>query len=302
MSKARKPSTSRLYHSGRRRLIILLLVVVLVAGLYVLWRSRAPILTWPVLVPRSPITGIPFEDTVRQQTAQEDNLVFAGLPKRTVEGEQLLILRNRGFATGYCESRRNPLWVAYRVDPKPGVGKADKRPSRFKVDTRTKSRVRHEDYARSGYDRGHLAPNHAISTRFGREAQLETFLMTNITPKRPTLNQRVWMRLEKLEVKYSNRFGSIWVVTGPVFTNKGVRLRSGVKVPDMFYKILIKELGGNIRTLSFLIPQNVKGNEPLNQFLADIRTIEKVAGFDFFWAISDEHENSLENLVPKEIW
>ena len=37
-------------------------------------------------------------------------------------------------------------------------------------------------YERSGYDRGHMVPNHAIESRYGTEDQKKTFLMSNVAP------------------------------------------------------------------------------------------------------------------------
>ncbi len=92
---------------------------------------------------------------------------YAGPPA----SEATTIIENTGFTVGYSELHKNPVWVSYRLfkvdDPVSG-----KRPSKFKVDERTEACVRHDDYTHSGYDRGHIAPNYAIATRFGREAQM----------------------------------------------------------------------------------------------------------------------------------
>ena len=60
------------------------------------------------------------------------------------------------------------------------------------MDERTAARVSHDDYkpGTDRFDRGHMAPNHAIATRYGREAQLETFLMSNVCPQ--AADWRLW--------------------------------------------------------------------------------------------------------------
>ena len=50
----------------------------------------------------------------------------------------------------------------------------------------------------SGYDRGHMAPNYAIDTVFGERAHKQTFLMSNIVPQRPELNQGPWKEIEQV--------------------------------------------------------------------------------------------------------
>jgi hypothetical protein len=35
---------------------------------------------------------------------------------------------------------------------------------------------------------------------YGPKAQLETFLMSNVVPQRPNLNQKMWEQLEEIEI------------------------------------------------------------------------------------------------------
>ena len=144
------------------------------------------------------------------------------------------IIENTGFTIGYSDQRMNPLWVAYKVFPV-NDPVSDKRPSKFKIDRRTEARISHNDYTHSGYDRGHMAPNYAIATRYGREAQLQTFLMSNICPQTPQLNRQIWKRLEQ---RIAKDMEEVWVVTGPIFDDDIEKLVSGVEIPDAFYKII----------------------------------------------------------------
>ena len=80
-------------------------------------------------------------------------------------------LVNPGFVVGYSEWHGVPRWVAYRADPPPGH-RLQRRPAQFEPDPRTlRCRlgwhcVRHESYRGSGFDRGHMAPNFLIGTRY----------------------------------------------------------------------------------------------------------------------------------------
>ncbi|MFT5063437.1 MAG: endonuclease G [Gammaproteobacteria bacterium] len=97
---------------------------------------------------------------------------------------------------GYSEIRKKALWVVYKLDTKASK-KSGKRPSGFKIDGRSSARVSHDDYTGSGYDPGHMALNHAIAINYGRSDQVATFAMTNITPQKDKLNQKLWQRLER---------------------------------------------------------------------------------------------------------
>src|SRR5690606_27274146 len=108
--------------------------------------------------------------------------LYAGLP-RMEDSDGLRdaappLHPNPAYLAGYSETLANPLWVAYRVaDVNPLPAPAE-RPDRFEVDVRTVTRVEPDAYTGSGYDRGHLAPNYAIATRYGEDAQRETFWMS----------------------------------------------------------------------------------------------------------------------------
>ncbi len=216
------------------------------------------------------------------------------------------ILRNHGFILGYSDLRGNPLWVQYALTPeadRPSL----KRPNRFETDWRGINRVSHDSYQKSGYDRGHMAPNYAISRLYGREGQADSFLMTNITPQNPKLNQQLWQRLEEMEVKhFAKKFGKVWVITGPVFSGAVARLSSDwtVEIPDAFYKIYLTEAAADKPSiaLAFLIPQTVNGNEPLAQFVTSIDTIEAQTGLDFFAQLDDRTEAALEAAVKPQPW
>ncbi|MDD5036911.1 MAG: DNA/RNA non-specific endonuclease [Methylococcaceae bacterium] len=212
-------------------------------------------------------------------------------------------LRNHGFLVGYSDLRGNPLWVTYALTPPPADAPRLKRPAHFSTDWRGINRVSHEDYTKGGYDRGHMAPNHAISTVYGREGQLDTFLMTNVTPQKANLNEKLWERLEELELdQYAKQFGRIWVVTGPIFDPPLERMRSSwrVEIPDAFYKIIVAPEAKKM--LAFIMPQTVRGDEPLDHYLTSVDAIEKRTGLDFFQELDDPTENRLEAEVDPESW
>ena len=224
---------------------------------------------------------------------------YAGFPRGH---QEILVLRNQGFVVGYSEQRRDPLWVCYRVF-RVGTEVLPDRPSRFLVDDRTRSRVPPEAYAGSGYDRGHMAPNFAIATRYGQAAQAETFLMSNIVPQAPRLNRGMWQRLEMLASKtYAPRCDEVWIIAGPVFDRNIQALRSGVEIPDACYQIILDELNDRPRVLAFVIPQDVPLNARLEDYLRSVDDVEAMAGLDFLSELPDELEGSLEAQRPTTLW
>ena len=257
-----------------------------------LWSSNCTRPSAPPSTPATPTVQTPATDPYHLY-------IYAGLPKTN---ENLRLLTNKAYLVGYSETRKNPAWVAYRVF-KVENPQTHARPSRFKTDERTLSKVNHEDYTNTGYDRGHMAPNYAIDICYGKDAQLETFLMSNICPQKPMLNQQVWEHLESTEARDdANRFEEIWVITGPIFDEQTEKFASGVEVPDAFFKILLDEQNGKPKMLAFIIPQGVKGNEVLKGFLVSVDKIEALTGFDFFTELNDQLEENLESATPTEMW
>ena len=217
------------------------------------------------------------------------------------------ILRNHGFMVGYSDLRGNPLWVMYALTPVPPEAPRLKRPSRFETDWRSLNRIGHDDYARSRYDRGHNAPNYAMSSLNGNAGQADSFLMTNISPQRPHFNQKFWQRLEEVEISFfAKNFGKVWVITGPIFGNNSQRLSTSwrVEVPTAFYKIYVTEPTAirPMLALAFVVPQTVKGNEPLTQFVTRIKDVQAQTGLNFLVDLDDKTETYLEGAIDVASW
>jgi endonuclease G len=244
----------------------------------------------------------PAEPPVATAGLWGDRYCYAGAPRATTSfPDQITVLTNTGYLVGYCERRKDPVWVCYRLF-KPDQWSAPPRPQEFRTDYRTAARANTHDYSGSGYDRGHMAPNYAIAVCYGPQAQLETFLMSNIIPQRPALNRQVWERLEQSEIRdYAPRYRQIWVIDGPVF-HRPDRLRGGEDIPDACYKIIVREDDGHPSILAFIMPQTVRGTEPPSQFLSSVHEIEQETGLDFFSGMPPEVQKQLEAKTAVGMW
>lgn len=239
-----------------------------------------------------------------QELDYREQMSWMGVP----EAQEMLdwrtfnrVLRNDGFLVGWSDLRANPLWVTYRLTHV-DTSRHLPRPSGFQRDWRSLWPVESSDYTNSGYDRGHMAPNYAIAQVYGRAAQLDTFKMTNVSPQRPDLNRKVWQRLEEVVIdRFVPRFGTVWVVTGPVFDNEIRRMRSLIEIPDAFFKIIVVP-SPQPKALAFIVPQNVTGNEPLDRFLVSIDEVEIRTGLDFFHKLPEEMAHRLESRIDPDGW
>jgi len=229
--------------------------------------------------------------------------VYGGFPDQGFQWfGRVARIENRGYCVGYSDSMKNPLWVAYRIFDVPKLS-SGKRPSGFRIDSRTRARVRHSDYTRSGYDRGHMAPNYGIATRYGRDAQKETFLMSNVIPQTPRVNRGIWKDLEmRVAKRYGRHMGEVWVITGPVFEKPVKKLQSGVPIPSHYYKIMVDEQGGNLRALAFLIEKNCPPYTRISQRLVSIDELERRTGLDFFPDLNEGVQQQLESESATRLW
>ncbi len=251
------------------------------------------------------ITG--HEETFALATPLDTNRLFcAGLPVRlpdsTTAPKDITVLNKMGFVIGYSPSLRHPSWVAYKTYPVPESG-LPPRPTGFKPDPQARNSPQHKDYAKTGYNRGHMAPNRAIASRYGKEAQNQTFLTSNICPQRSGLNQGPWYDLEfRISELWPNCYSDVWVITGAITAPDGKRLASGVNIPTAFYQIVVAQDKTRLRAFAVYMPQNLPRSAYTRTTLVSIDEIEKLAGFDFLAGLPDDIENPLEAATPTRLW
>jgi endonuclease G, mitochondrial len=232
----------------------------------------------------------------------DSNQIYAGVPAPDGLKYSVKILQNTAYTVGYVDAIKNPVWAAYRLFDPEAPETPGKRPD-FSEDSRTRAEVNTRDYTNSGYDRGHLAPNYGIARCYGRKAQLETFLMSNIVAQKHEMNAGPWEALEsKIANNYTARFKEIWIFAGPIFSDKPNKTPGGVPIPVATYKIIIDETVDGIRSLAFIMPQGARETDPPDKYLTSINEIEKLTGLDFLVKLEDSVEESLEVHKSHRIW
>ncbi len=236
------------------------------------------------------------------EEAPVNSVLFAGAPRRisTIAPNDIKILDRGEFIIGWSDSLRHPLWCAYHVD-KDKKFEDGKRPS-FMIDRSTPTAPHPNEYTNTGYDRGHMVPNHAIVSRYGDTERRKTFLMTNITPQTPALNRGVWRDLEhRIADLWTAKYGEIWVVVGAVPSTDGTKLGT-IDLPDAYYQVIIAQEGLNIRALAVLIPQKLAWNSWAARYLITIDELEELTGLDFNPELPDFIARPLEAELPSRLW
>ena len=147
-------------------------------------------------------------------------------------------LCNIGFVVMHSGTSRTPLWSAEhltrtQVQSAHGV----QRRNAFHPDSRLPRGQRAElkDYARSGYDRGHMSPSGDMPDA---SAQLESFALSNMVPQNPQNNRHLWEGIESAVRQLALQRGELYVITGPLFTGAQLKRINRVLVPSHLFKLV----------------------------------------------------------------
>ncbi|EIB8583969.1 DNA/RNA non-specific endonuclease, partial [Campylobacter coli] len=148
--------------------------------------------------------------------------------------------------------------VAYRLEAENLKGEQIKKRPRFEDDTNIpkKYRTTWSDYKNSGYDRGHTLSN--ASMRKTTQAQRSTFLMSNITPQNPQINQRVWNKIEKRERQVASKLGEIEVLNLVNYDSNPINI-SDTEIIDF-------EINNNLILKNIAIKNKISGKIDLYNF------------------------------------
>jgi endonuclease G len=207
------------------------------------------------------------------------------------------IIRHSYYTLSYSEKNEQAAWVFYHLSSAINNGTQD-RTDDFRADPAVSTgSAKLSDYAGSGYDRGHLCP--AADMTQNKISMSETFFLSNMSPQLAGFNRGIWSTLEDQVRKWSAKYETIYIVTGPVFENNlGVIGSENVTVPGSYYKIIFD---GKNNMIGLILP-NASSSKSLDQFVVPVDQIEKETSIDFFPGLNDQLENKLEANTDWNYW
>lgn len=251
-----------------------------------------------VTQPNTPTTSSEIVQEEIIDKASDDDWLECGLPTCNKQKDSLLLYRT-SYITSYNKTTKVPNWVAWKLTGERTTGDVP-RCQNFSPDYEVpEPRQELEDWDNKEseeFDHGHMCP--AGDNKWARKAMEETFLLTNICPQNTKLNQETWEHLESHCRWWANKFGTIYIVAGPIFRNKNYRTfgNNKIAVPDAFFKVVLR-MDGTPKALGFIYENTYpKEKDRMEDHVVPISEIEKVTGLQFFPFLNDKEIKTNTNF------
>ncbi len=227
-----------------------------------------------------------------------------GFPKMKTNDSKFQKVKHLGYTLSYNEDFEQANWVAYILTKNEVEKRVAERNDNFRSDPDvTTGSAIPDDYKSSGYDRGHLAP--AADMSWSEEAMSESFFMSNMSPQTPELNRGIWRVLEETVREWAIRDGALYIVTGPVLSEKPTKFigkKNKVGVPKKYYKVILDiNSNGGHKAIGFIF-DNKGSDKDIFDFACSIDEVEKVTGINFFADQPDNLMDILEKSFKKSEW
>ena len=201
----------------------------------------------------------------------------------------------QAYLVGYDAAAKLPRFVTYELLPQNALG-CVARTNAFATDQSVQGGATPQDYAATGYDKGHMAPDGDLS--WDPQVEYESFLMTNMSPQAGSLNRGIWKLLETSVRGWAvQRNQSYTVYVGGIYGQGDKTIGKGVVVPHSFYKIVVNNQTSEVAGWMFphTAPYPNLGND-LTKFRQPINGIEQLAGVKFAFPAN------AKELQPGQEW
>lgn len=199
------------------------------------------------------------------------------------------------YLVAYDAPAKIPAYVAYTLLPQNALG-CFPRTNAFVADASVQGGATPADYAGTGYDKGHAAPDGDLS--WSQIVEYESFLMTNMYPQHGSLNRGIWKLLETSVRGWAVQLNQPYTIyVGAMYNGTDLTIGKGVVVPHGFYKIVINNATGQVAGWAFphTKPYINLGND-LTKFRAPLAQIQQAAGVQF------KFPGNAQELPPGQEW
>lgn len=158
------------------------------------------------------------------------------------------------------------------------------------------------------YEKGHVCPSN--DRLYNKEANKQTFYMTNILPMVHNFNGGIWSKMELKLNEWAQKLSdndSIFVCKGGTIDKDdqiiGTTIGNHVVPKYFFMALLKKDASGNMKMLGFWAEHldEDHSSDALKGYVVSIDDLEQKTGIDFFCNLPDNVEEQLESKTAADI-
>jgi endonuclease G, mitochondrial len=137
------------------------------------------------------------------------------------------------YKSYFCYAIKEPLYVTYTLYK--GGGDCDRKKEGFNFKKCGIKSATADDYANSGYDKGHLVS--AEDFAFDCQKEEMTFCYYNCLPQTVALNRGIWKTWEE-KIRDGSQTRKLFIIAGGIYGSKIIGSNK-IGVPDYCYKIVL---------------------------------------------------------------
>ena len=152
----------------------------------------------------------------------------------------------------------------------------------------------------SGYDHGHICPSY--DRVCSKQANYQTFFMTNMMPQGNDFNAGIWASMEAQVRSWAAKYDTLYVCKGGTIDRSDHIIRylgSGsnkIPVPRFFYMAVLGRYKDTFRATGYWINQESYYSNTPKTYMVSIAELQKNTGIDFFCNLPDDIETQVENV------
>lgn len=268
-------------------------------------------------------TPSPNRETKKNQNANPNSRAeYLRLEMPHIKGtaDNLVIVHStREFGVNYilewdC-TKKSQRWSCYTLDKdnsKKTVSRytADKGESQYPwdPDIPMNATIGFDTYYGSGYDHGHICPSYDRLN--SKEANIQTFYMSNMQPQRNIFNAGLWLKMENIvsgRWNQDNFRDTLYVCKGGTIDHSdqiSTVTPKGMIVPKYFFMAVLCKNSQGYKAIAFWVEHfnDDRSNDNLLDYVVSIDELERLTDIDFFCNLPDDVEESAERVVYPAAW
>ena len=173
-----------------------------------------------------------------------------------------------------------------------------------------------DPYKYSGYDHGHICAS--ADRQRAKEANYQTFYITNMQPQFNKFNAGLWEKMEGDVRTWANLADTLYVCKGGTIDKKENILEyisrnshqqskvnnKHIPVPRYFFMAVLSRKGTTWNALGYWV-ENLNEdhtNDTRKNYAISIDKLEQLTGLDFFCNLPDEIEDKVESSLNTSFW